>query len=424
VRYTTVLLATVGLLGLTWLFPTPAAAQCGGLCLYEVGAFDNGVSAAGAGARAQDPATVLFNPAGMTRLEDTQVHMGLVNSLGSLEFNVSDKTSPSAGRNGGGNIGQYIPLAGAFVSHELTERFRVGMSFAGLWGGSANYKNSWAGRTFVTDAQLTALAIQPTVAYRVNDWLSVGGGVGAVYTIFNLEFLNSLAPMPTTIEIKDADDWGVMGAIGLLFEPSEETRIGVYWRSETALDLKGDVDLPLATNLSFDGEMNFPQGVNLSVYHQLTPKLALLGDAGWTDWSEFGYMPATVGGGVLPPVTLPIDRGWNDPWRLAAGVRYQAFEKLLVMGGFSYDSSPVKNSKRLPDIPVGEAYRFSAGAQFRAASNIELGVSYTFLWMGDMGVDEIALPPSGSVVLDGDYNPAHIHFLALMLQFRFGGPDT
>ena len=68
-----------------------ASAQCGGLCLYELGSFDMGTSGAGAGARAQDPATVLFNPGGMTRLEDTQLHLGVVNliSTGNFEFNRS-----------------------------------------------------------------------------------------------------------------------------------------------------------------------------------------------------------------------------------------------------------------------------------------------------------------------------------------------
>ena len=48
-------------------------AQAGGLFLYEVGPSDVGYAAAGNAARAEEPSTLLFNPAGMTRLPGTQV---------------------------------------------------------------------------------------------------------------------------------------------------------------------------------------------------------------------------------------------------------------------------------------------------------------------------------------------------------------
>ena len=41
--------------------------------LYEIGTPDLGLAAAGYAARAQDAATVLTNPAGMTRLDKSQL---------------------------------------------------------------------------------------------------------------------------------------------------------------------------------------------------------------------------------------------------------------------------------------------------------------------------------------------------------------
>lgn len=424
-RITSSILSILALMGLA---AERASAQCGGLCLYEVGTYDMATSAAGAGARAQSPGTALFNPAGMTRLDDTHVHIGMANAIGSLEFKVSDRTEPNpppppvlgpfAGFNGGDNIGTYLPLAGTFATHEVTDRLRVGFAFAGMWGGAADYDNDWAGRTFVTDSNLTAFALQPAVAFRVTDWLSVGGAVGATYATFDLEFRTSLDANAPTAQINDADDWGVFGSLGLLFEPSESTRIGVYWRSETALTLEGRVDLPTTLpvgDIDFEGEMNFPQGVNVSVYHDINDQWAILGDAGWTDWSQFGYMPATLNS----QVTIPIDRNWQDTWRVAAGVHYRPREWVRVGAGFSYDSSPVKASRRLPDIPVGEGYRFSTGLGFRVASNIHLGLTYTFLWFGGMEIDQLALPPIETVILDGKYDPGHMHFVGIHVTFSF-----
>ena len=54
-----VLLAGAALL----LSASSARAQCGGICLYEIGTPDSARSAAGAGARAEDAATTSWNPA-------------------------------------------------------------------------------------------------------------------------------------------------------------------------------------------------------------------------------------------------------------------------------------------------------------------------------------------------------------------------
>jgi long-subunit fatty acid transport protein len=114
---------------------------------------------------------------------------------------------------------------------------------------------------------------------------------------------------------------------------------------------------------------------------------------------------------------------------LAAGFRYRAGERWLVQSGFSYDSSPVGASKRLPDIPAAEAYRFSVGVEFAAADNITLAPSYTLVWFGHGKVDNVTLPPTRgvdgvtptTVILDGDYDPFFAHFVGLKLVIRFGG---
>jgi long-chain fatty acid transport protein len=424
------LLAAISTLACVVLHAERASAQCGGICPYEVGTFDMATSAAGASARAQGPGTALFNPAGMTRLENTQVHIGMTNSISSIKFNPSSRTEPNppdalpwAGFNGGDNLGSYLPFAGAFATHQFSDRISAGMSFTGLWGGSADYGTSWAGRSYVIDASLVGFAIQPAIAFRVTDWLSIGGSIGAAYAAFDYEFLASLEPGAAALKINDADDWGVVGSLSLLFEPTETTRIGINWRSEVALTLKGTFNTPSnipASDLDFSGEMNFPQGVNVGVFHQLTEKWALLADGGWSDWSQFGLMPATLNSAVI----LPIDRNWRDTWRLGVGAHYQVQERLMLAAGFSYDSSPVTASKRLPDIPVGENYRFSGGLSFDAASNIELGLTYTFLWFGNMEIDQLALPPSQTLILDGKYDPGHVHFVGIHVSFSFGGDSS
>ena len=50
-----------------------STAQAGWLLLYEFGTAEPGLAAAGYAARAQDASTAFTNPAGMTKLDGTQV---------------------------------------------------------------------------------------------------------------------------------------------------------------------------------------------------------------------------------------------------------------------------------------------------------------------------------------------------------------
>ena len=78
-------------------------AGAGGLIAYEVGTADVGLASAGYNARAQDPSTVLTNPAGMTRLEGTQFLAAGQLDYGWTEFSIGAGTSPALGRGDGGN---------------------------------------------------------------------------------------------------------------------------------------------------------------------------------------------------------------------------------------------------------------------------------------------------------------------------------
>ncbi|MGQ4808868.1 hypothetical protein NKDENANG_02261 [Candidatus Entotheonellaceae bacterium PAL068K] len=75
--------------------------------------------------------------------------------------------------------------------------------------------------------------------------------------------------------------------------------------------------------------------------------------------------------------------------------------------------------KRLPDLPVGEQYRFSFGVQQDLSEVLTASFSYTLIWSGPGNVDPVPLPPDGAVVLDSDYDPNFIHVLGFTFTGRF-----
>ncbi len=405
----------VGVAAILMAATTGAFGQGGGAHIYENGAPDMGLSYAGHSARADDAATAFTNPAGMTRLEGNQLLLGGFAGITDLELDLNSSTVsvPPGSTNGGGSQSGFVPGLGMFGVLSINEQFKFGFSVTAISANGVDYDTNWVGRAFITENFFIVANIEPALAYKVNDWLSVGLGLNILYGSLDQELLASNAPGAATIKIDSADDWGVGVTPGILIEPVEGTRIGFTYRSEVKLKLGGDVELPAPIQPNFDSDFPIPQGINLSVYQKITPEFALLADFGWTDWSTFDRQPLTVG-----PVGGGLNRDWEDTWRVGVGFEWDFTENWKLRSGFSFDSSPVDDDELLPDIPVGDHYRFSVGLQKDFGQGKVLGLSYTLLY-SDIDVDMVALPPSNSVVLDGDFDPAFMHFFAANLIISF-----
>ena len=95
----------------SFLAADPASAQCGGICLYEVGSQEMGESYAGAPAVADSASTAYLSPAGLTRLERAEIHTGIYGAFFNLTFDsTKDKTSRPGGEfsGDGGNTGEFL----------------------------------------------------------------------------------------------------------------------------------------------------------------------------------------------------------------------------------------------------------------------------------------------------------------------------
>ncbi|MHC4351040.1 MAG: OmpP1/FadL family transporter, partial [Planctomycetota bacterium] len=189
---------------------TGAYGQGGGALIYENGAPDMGLSYAGHSARADDAATAFTNPAGMTRLGENQLILGGFAGITDLKLDLSSSTVsvPAGSTNGGGNQGTFVPGLGMFGVLKINEQFSFGFSLTAISANGVDYKTNWVGRAFITENFFIVANIEPAVAYKVNDWLSVGLGINILYGSLDQSILASNLPNAATIEIKDADDWG------------------------------------------------------------------------------------------------------------------------------------------------------------------------------------------------------------------------
>ena len=148
-----------------------------GLWLYEMGTPDLGTAAAGRAAMASDASTAGADPAGMTRLDRSQVLVGFQGLYTDIHF---DTDASGFGGGDGGNAGG-SPMGSLHYVHHLTPDWKLGISVGSYFGLGVDYGENWSGRYYMQEAKLTTFGVNPGVGYQVSDWLSVGAGFSILY---------------------------------------------------------------------------------------------------------------------------------------------------------------------------------------------------------------------------------------------------
>jgi long-chain fatty acid transport protein len=429
----TKILALIGSLLVAVAFVTPSA-LAGGIDLYEISAPDVGLASAGYAAGAQDASTLFKNPAGMSLLNGAQVESSLQVLYGNAHFSGNSKTT-TAGGNGDNAIGA-LPGASLFITYPVTEKLTVGFGTFSYFGLSENYGNDWAGRYYIQKATLLGMSLMPAASFKVNDWLSVGGGLNVMYgyldaqTAVRTSIFNPSPSNDGQMKLKD-EEWGFGGNAGIMIQPRPGTRIGVNYLSEvklnfsakpsfsgvngTALGLLPVFKNPPQLNLG----MTVPQSVMVGVYQDLNKQWAVMADVGWQNWSRFGEVGVGVDsstGLIADAKPTTINLHYDDTWHGAIGAQYKASEQWQFTGGFAYDTSAVSDANRTVTLPMGESYRFGLGTLWKYSKSLDLEAAYELAWSGDMPVTQTSTY-RGTV--SGTYDNVYFMFFSVGLNWRF-----
>lgn len=132
------------------------------------------------------------------------------------------------------------------------------------------------------------------------------------------------------------------------------------------------------------------------------------------NWVGRYYVQAGVENGG----TTTLNLEYQDTFHGALGAQFRASEKWLVSSGFAYDSSAVSDGKRTVTLPLGEAWRLGVGTQYQVSKTITLGAAYTFLWQGNLPVDQ-GTDASLRGRVSGAFDDVWISVLSLNLTWEF-----
>ena len=350
-----------------------------------------GASAIGQGnaftAHADDPSAIHYNPAGMTQLQGLQVSVGTNLVGGSVSY-----TSPT-GIATRGDVGGSVavpPPSNLYLTAKLKDLglsalgdTAVGLGVTSPFGLNIRYPNEAPFSSAVTTAQLPLLDIKPTVAFKLNDQLSVGLGAD-IYTFasfigegqFEQKFNNPGIPgipLGTPLEI-NGNDTAAGFNVSLLYTPIKNEQgkplvnVGVVYRSQATLHLNGEFRANGAHVANANSTLVLPQiysgGIAIWPVRDADREWKLELDIDYVGWKSFRNLDVHLSNGA----TLPFPQNWRNSYVVMLGTEHKWLQverlpywEVAVRGGYIRSQSPIPDATFNPTVPESDFNGLSVG---------------------------------------------------------------
>jgi long-chain fatty acid transport protein len=444
-RCTRILIPYIGaalLLGLTC-----SRAQASAFQLIEQNASGLGNSYAGSAAIAENASTIYYNPAGMTLLPGINLSAGATAVITSFKFANQGSTGPGGlplGNNQGGNAGGTAILPNFYASWQLSPDWFAGLGVGAPFGLATDWNDGWIGRYQSTRFDLQSVNVNPSVAYKITPRLSLGLGLDWLYA--DADYRKNvpsagLIPMipgglPGSIrqqlasQLLASPDMNARARIhgsgwgwntGLMYQATDQTRIGLAYRSRVNIPLTGTTTLdnvpgPFSSALPGSADnsasVSLPDTATLSVVHDLNSRWQLLADLSWTGWSSLPKL--TIDSGALGEDTIKL--GFRNTWRVALGANYQIDGHWKLRTGVSYDQSPIRSSSLRPtSLPDNDRISVALGVQYRFNQHATVDVGYEHLFF-QSSINNATNPSEGTV--KGDFTTA-ADLVGVQVSYQF-----
>ena len=385
-----------------------------GFQLSEQSAIQMGRAMAGAGIVGDDLSAVHYNPAGMTLLSGTRMQATGTWVAVNLDYESRDGSVTENGR----LKGQTIPAG--FITHQINDSLWAGLGLTVPYGMGTEFDENWGGMDRGTESMILTFDINPNLAWKVNDKLSVGGGISLQYA--KAELGMGMDQMQANVK---GDSWAWGWNVGLMFQPVETVRVGLAYRSHIAHNADGHTTLDINGMRSLTSDMKVriktPDTVTLSATWEATDALRLSGTARWSKWSNFKSLSLDNSGfGSAPALDQiaaahsTITNNWDDTWFFSVGADYKLNGQWTVRGGVAYDQGPVENQYRMAVIPDTDRVWFSGGASYKYTDNLTFDFGATYI----KGVGDKELV-SANEKASGEFKSLDSYIFSAQMQYLF-----
>lgn len=331
-------------------------------------------------AHIRDASVAFFNPAGISFIPSKfSITGGIFGVATKAKFQSIDNLYRSETDN---------PLSPPFnfaAAYKVTDKLSVALSVSTPYGSSVDWGKNWMGKNLITKIKLEAFFIQPTVAYKLTDWFSVGGGYIFAFGSANLE--KAISNVDGNMKLKADGAPGYGYNLGMYFKPTKDLDVSVAYRSGVKIKAKKGkayfniphslvgTDKFVTTEDRFDTTIPLASEMVLGLTYRVSPRWSISSDwnlSGWHDYKDltFKFYQNKVGNVPNNPTVSSSLRKFRNSNTYRIGTEYLPSDRLALRLGYYYDESPVKDEYWNPETPSTDNQAITTGIGYKLTDNI------------------------------------------------------
>ena len=433
-----------------------------GFAVYEQSGCAMGRGVTGVAAPCPDGSAVFFNPAGLS-FEKTQIGLGasFIGPFGDFTDNTTGQVSKLNEK--------YYPVPNFFFSRPFGTRLALGIGLFAPYGLTTDWPTTSQGRFLGYMSKVEGVYVQPTVSFKVNDKVSIGGGLDITHLNVELRQRADLATQPlgatgltfgqlnlvcpaavcgTVPAGTDFADIRLKGStysvgfhLGVMAKLNDKVSVGArYLGGQTVEISDGEIEtaqipvpnvrvpvasgvfLPVDTVMASQAfaagrplqsgqgartELPLPAQFVAGTAIQVAPKVTIFADYQYTNWAAFDELP--VDGEFLQNT---IEENYGDTHGIRLGVEVAVNDRWVVRGGFDGHNAAAPDETVTPNLPEGKRTEFMGGVGVKLTSSMRLDLSYMRL------IQPERAGRTGEMPNNGVYN-FNANLFGAMLAFQF-----
>lgn len=330
-----------------------------------------------------------FNPAGLVYLENKlNVSAGVFGVVSNVKWQ-NELTGNYAQTDNPLSTPLYL-----YASYKVNDWFTAGIAVYTPYGSSVVWPKDWAGSHLVNEISLQAIYIQPLASFKISDMLSVGGGpifvTGSVNFNRNANrYLTNKQGERSNIEIdaSGVTNWG--WSASLMFNPMENLRIGVNYRSEINMEVEDGTAtfsnvpnsplVPISNgNVAFSASLPLPAELSVGFSYKFADDFLFAFDFNRTYWDAYKNLDIDFANTTKNPDSHN-PRNYKNANTYRFGLQYKVRDGLTLRAGYYYDQTPVQEGYFAPETPRNDSNGYTAGLSVVLTSHLTIDASFDYV---------------------------------------------
>ena len=357
-----------------------------------------------------DAMTAITNPAGMARI-GSRADFSMEAFMPQREVDFSSMGLNGTSESGGSELYGIPSIGWTAPAFDRNDMFFGGGMFAtsglGVDYGQVDMIGAGVlgpGSPAVTFDGYSAIQfwkMAPTVAWNVNERLSVGAALNVDYQSVTIRETFQYVPLFGYLNLdlgRPTSQLGYGASVGVLYDPTPWLTVGASYTSKQSFAAGeyrvGDfgvfgVNGGMGLAGTYELDLDYPQQAAVGVAVRPHDMVLVTADVKWINWSDthdkvelkgpansFDADGDFLNGGETNKTDL--DFGWEDQWVYALGVQVVPMEQLKVRAGYNYSKAPIDEKDVFNNLifPALVEQHLAIGFDYMFGPHWGLGLTY------------------------------------------------